>query len=59
MYSVDWSLLEPVWQDHPTVIAAWAFGSAQTGIIPTGGRLGHRCALCRPAFAGNTHIVSR
>ncbi len=33
MQSVDWEKAERVWKAFPDVIAAWAFGSAQTGRV--------------------------
>jgi predicted nucleotidyltransferase len=33
MRSVDWSGAEQIWEAFPDVIAAWAFGSAQTGRV--------------------------
>lgn len=31
--AVDWSRIDSIWQDEPNVVAAWAFGSAQDGMV--------------------------
>ncbi len=35
--TIDWTQTQPVWATTPTVIAAWAFGSAQAGVLRPGG----------------------
>ena len=34
---INWGHTEPVWETTPKVIAAWAFGSAQSGQVRAGG----------------------
>ncbi|MCP5101244.1 MAG: nucleotidyltransferase domain-containing protein [Chloroflexi bacterium] len=34
---IDWTVTNSVWQSTPNIIAAWAFGSAQDGIVRTEG----------------------
>lgn len=36
---IDWQQAESVLSQHPEVIAAWCFGSAQTGLIQPGSDL--------------------
>jgi len=36
---INWGILEKVMADHPSVIAAWVFGSAQSGVLRPGGDL--------------------
>ena len=30
---IDWATTNNVWQSTPNIIAAWAFGSAQDGVV--------------------------
>lgn len=34
---IDWQKTIPIWKANPKIIAAWAFGSAQDGILREGG----------------------
>lgn len=34
---IDWQRTVPIWQATPQVVAAWAFGSAQDGVLRAGG----------------------
>lgn len=34
---IDWQKTVPIWEANPKIIAAWAFGSAQAGVVREGG----------------------
>lgn len=34
--AIDWDALQPIWRDTPDIVAAWAFGSAQSGELRAG-----------------------
>ncbi len=34
---IDWEKTVPIWEANPKIIAAWAFGSAQDGVVREGG----------------------
>jgi predicted nucleotidyltransferase len=34
---IDWQKTIPIWQENQKIIAAWAFGSAQDGVVREGG----------------------
>jgi len=34
---IDWDVIAQVFESYPNVIAAWAFGSAQAGLVRAGG----------------------
>lgn len=34
---IDWQQTIPIWQAFPQIVAAWAFGSAQDGVVRAGG----------------------
>ena len=36
---IDWQKTIPIWQENRKIIAAWAFGSAQDGVVREGGDL--------------------
>lgn len=36
MRRVNWKKVQRVWQHHPNIAAAWAFGSAQEGVVRAG-----------------------
>lgn len=39
MFSVNWPAIERVFPNHPAVVAAWVFGSAQDGVVRPGSDL--------------------
>lgn len=34
---IDWQETVPIWEANPKIVAAWAFGSAQGGVVREGG----------------------
>lgn len=35
--TIDWAATQPIWESNPSVVAAWAFGSARDGEVRHGG----------------------